>query len=95
MAMNCVWVVTERPRSLIQSGKMSYLHMVAVFSLRDRWRSSDIRKRVRVEALLLSEEPAEVVWALGEEAPWTDPEQDVSLILHGHTMGFSQNSSWK
>ena len=47
-----LWVVTERMRSLIQAAEMSFLCRAAGFSLRDRLRSSDIRRQLRVEPLL-------------------------------------------
>ncbi len=42
---------------------------MAGLSLRDRVRSSDIRKEIGVELLLLGEEPVEVVWHLVRMPP--------------------------
>ena len=39
-----LWVVTERTRSRIQAAEMSFLRRVVGLSLRDRVRSSDIRR---------------------------------------------------
>jgi len=47
------WVVTDRTSLQIQSAKMSFLRRVAGLSLRDRVRSSDIRRELRVDPLLL------------------------------------------
>jgi len=47
------WVVTERTRLLIQAAEMVFLHRVAGLSLRDRVRSSDIRREIGEEPLLL------------------------------------------
>jgi len=49
-----LWVVTERLRLRIQAAEMSYLSRVAALSLRDRVRSSDIRRELGVEPLLLT-----------------------------------------
>ncbi len=48
-----LWAVTERMRSWIEVAKMSFLCRVARLSFRDRVRSSDIRRKFRVEPLLL------------------------------------------
>ena len=48
-----LWVVTERMRSGLQAAEMSFLRRVAGLSLRERLRSSDIQKELRVESLLL------------------------------------------
>jgi len=56
------WVVTERMRSQIQAAEMSFLRRVAGLSLRDRVRSSDIRREVGVEPLLLRVERSQLRW---------------------------------
>jgi len=48
-----LWVVTERTTFWIQAAETSFLRKVARFSLRDRVRSSDIRRELGVEPLLL------------------------------------------
>ncbi|KAK0153876.1 hypothetical protein N1851_004048 [Merluccius polli] len=47
-----LWVVTERTRSRIQAAEMTFLCRVAGLSLRDRVRSLDIRRELRIELLL-------------------------------------------
>ena len=66
-----LWIVTERTRSRIQAAEMSFLPRVVGLSLRDRVRSSDIRRELEVELLLLVEkEPAKVIWASDQDASW-------------------------
>jgi len=48
-----LWVVTERMISRIQVVRMSFLCRVARLNLRDRVRSSDIRRELAVGLLLL------------------------------------------
>jgi len=50
---NKLWVLTERARSQIEADKISWLRRVAGLSLRGGVRSSDIRRELRVEPLLL------------------------------------------
>jgi len=58
-----LWVVTERMSgSRIQVAKMSFLRRVAGLSLRDRVRSSDIRRELGVESLLLRVERSQLRW---------------------------------
>ena len=57
-----LWVVTERTRSRIQAAEMSFLRRVAGLSLRDRVRSSDIRRELGVEPLLLRIERSQLRW---------------------------------
>lgn len=57
-----LWVVTERTRSRIQAAEMSFLRRVAGLSLRDRVRSSDIRRELGVEPLLLRVERSQLRW---------------------------------
>nr|XP_054588623.1 uncharacterized protein LOC129153273 isoform X1 [Nothobranchius furzeri] len=57
-----LWVMTERTRSRIQAAKMSFLRRVAGLSLRDRVRSSDIRKGLGVEPLLLWIDRSQLRW---------------------------------
>jgi len=57
-----LWVVTERMRSRIQAAEMSFLPRVAGLSRRDRVRSSDIRRELRVELLLLRFERSQLRW---------------------------------
>ena len=57
-----LWVVTERTRSRIQAAEMSFLRRVAGLSLRDRVRSSDIRRELGVESLLLRVERSQLRW---------------------------------
>jgi len=57
-----LWVVTERTRSRIQAAKMSFLRRVAGLSLKDRVRSSDIRRELRVELLLLPVKRSQLRW---------------------------------
>jgi hypothetical protein len=47
------WVMTEKIRSRIQSAEMRFLRRVAVLTLRDKIRSSDIRETLQIEPLLL------------------------------------------
>ena len=42
--LRSLWVVTERMRSRVQAGEMSFLRRVAGLSLRDRGRSAAIRE---------------------------------------------------
>ncbi len=57
-----LWVVTERMRLRIQAAEMSFLCRVAGLSLRDRVRSSDIWRELRVEPLLLHVERSQLRW---------------------------------
>ena len=57
-----LWIVTERTRSRIQAAKMSFLRRVAGLSLRDSVRSSDIRRELGVEPLLLRVERSQLRW---------------------------------
>ena len=57
-----LWVVTERTRTRIQAAKMSFLRRVAGLSLRDKMRSSDIRRELGVEPLLLRVERSQLRW---------------------------------
>ena len=57
-----LWVVTERTRSRVQAAEMSFLRRVAGFSLRDRVRSSVIRRGLGVEPLLLRIERSQLRW---------------------------------
>jgi len=57
-----LWVVTEGMRSRIQAAEMSFLRRVVGLSLRDRVRSSDIRRELRVEPLLLRIERSQLRW---------------------------------
>ncbi|XP_048880792.1 uncharacterized protein LOC125748552 [Brienomyrus brachyistius] len=57
-----LWVVTERTRSRVQAAEMSFLRRVAGLSLRDRVRSSVIRRGLRVEPLLLRIERSQMRW---------------------------------
>ncbi|MDF4981257.1 hypothetical protein P3565_23090, partial [Vibrio parahaemolyticus] len=54
------WVVTERTRSQVQAAKMSFLRRMAGLSLRDRGRSSDIQRELRVQ--LLHVERSQLRW---------------------------------
>jgi len=49
-------------RLRIQAAKMSFLRRVAGLSLRDRVRSSDIRRKLGVELLLLRVERSQLRW---------------------------------
>jgi len=55
-----LWVKTERTRSRIQAAQMSFLRRVA--GLRERIRSSDIRRELGVELLLLRVERSQLRW---------------------------------
>ena len=66
-----LWVVTERTRSRIQAAEMSFLRRVAGLSLRDRVRSSDIRRELGVEPLLLRVERSQLRWL--EHLIWMSP----------------------
>ena len=57
-----LWVVTETTRSRIQAAEMSFLRRVAGLSLRDKVRSSDIRRELGVEPLLLHIERSPLKW---------------------------------
>ena len=54
--------MTERTRSRVQATKISFLRRVARLILRDKVRSSDIQKELRVEQLLLSIERGQLRW---------------------------------
>jgi len=56
------WVVTERMRSWIQADKICFLCRVAGLSLRDRVRSSDIRRELGVEPLLIHVKRSQLRW---------------------------------
>ena len=56
------WVMTERTRSQVQAAEMSFLRRVAVFSFRDRVRSSVIREELGLEPLLLYLERSQLRW---------------------------------
>ena len=70
-----LWVLTERMRSWTQASEMSFHCRVAGLALRNWVRSLVIweglpnDQSVDVSAHL--EEPFEVVWASGEDGPWT------------------------
>lgn len=66
------WVVTVRMRSLIQAAEISFFRRVTRPSLRDRVRSSYIRKELGVKPLLPRVQwgPVEVVQASYEDASW-------------------------
>ena len=55
-------VVTERMRLRMQAAEMSFVRRVAGLSLGDRVRSSDIRRELRVEPLLLRVERGQLRW---------------------------------
>uniref|UniRef100_A0A8C6P9E0 Reverse transcriptase domain-containing protein n=1 Tax=Nothobranchius furzeri TaxID=105023 RepID=A0A8C6P9E0_NOTFU len=57
-----LWIVTERTRLQIQAAEMSFLQRVAGLSLRDRVRSSVIRKGLGVDPLLLYIERSQLRW---------------------------------
>jgi len=57
-----LWVVIKRTRLRIPAAKMSFLRRVAGLSLRDRVRSSDIRRELEVEPLLLCVERSQLRW---------------------------------
>ena len=57
-----LWLVTERTRLRIQVAGMSSLRRVAGLSLRDKVRSSDIRRELGVEPLLLRVERSQLRW---------------------------------
>lgn len=48
-----LWVVTKTRRLRTQASEMSFPHVVAGLSLRDRVWNSDIRRELRIERLLL------------------------------------------
>jgi len=48
-----IWVVTKRMRLWIQAAEMDFLQRVAGLSLRDKGRSSTIRRELGVEPLLV------------------------------------------
>ncbi|KAK0148818.1 Calmodulin-regulated spectrin-associated protein 3 [Merluccius polli] len=56
-----LWVVTEKTRLRI-AAEMRFLRRVAGLILRDRVRSSDIRRELRVEPLLLCVERSQLRW---------------------------------
>ncbi|KAK0156594.1 putative uncharacterized transposon-derived protein F52C9.6 [Merluccius polli] len=57
-----LWVMTERTRSRVQVAEMSFLRRVAGLSLRDRVRSSVIRKELGVDPLLVRVERSQMRW---------------------------------
>ncbi|XP_061892442.1 uncharacterized protein LOC133642332 [Entelurus aequoreus] len=64
-----LWVMTERTRSRVQAAEMSFLRRVAGLSLRDRVRSSVIRKELKVKPLLLHMERSQMVRMPPERLP--------------------------
>lgn len=54
--------VTERMRSQIQLAEMSFLHRVTGLTLRDRVRSSDIRRELGVQLLLICVKRSQLRW---------------------------------
>jgi len=60
---NELWVVTKRVRLRIQLAEMSFLGRVAGLSLRDRVRSSDIRRELGVDPLLPRVERSQLRWS--------------------------------
>ena len=57
-----LWVVTERTSSRIQASEINFLRRAAGLSLRDKVRSSDIRRELGVEPLLLRVERSQLRW---------------------------------
>ena len=47
------WVVTERVRSQLQASEMKFLHRIEGVTLLNKVRSSEIRKSLTIEPLLL------------------------------------------
>lgn len=56
------WILTERTRSRIQSAEMRFLRRIADVSLRDKIKSSTIRKSLRIEPLILHIERSQLRW---------------------------------
>lgn len=56
-----LWIMTVRMNSWIQAAEMSFLHKMAGFTLRDRWRS-DIQKELGAEPLFLHVERNKLRW---------------------------------
>jgi len=57
-----LWIVTERTRLRKQAAKISFFRRLARLSLRDRVQSSDIRRELGVEPLLLCIERSQLRW---------------------------------
>jgi hypothetical protein len=57
-----LWVMTRKTRSRIQAAEMRFLRRIAGLTLRDRVRSSEIRKNINVEPLLLQIERSQLRW---------------------------------
>ena len=57
-----LWVVTERTKLRVQAAEMSFLRRVAELSLRDRVRSSVIRRELGVDPLLIRVERSQMRW---------------------------------
>ncbi len=57
-----LWVVSKRMRSRIQAAKISFLCGVSGLHLRDRVRSSDIRRELGVEPLFLRVKRNQLKW---------------------------------
>ena len=57
-----LWVVTERTRSPVQAAEMSFLRRLAGLSLRDRVRSSVIRRELGVDPLLVRVKRSQMRW---------------------------------
>ena len=90
-----LWVVTERTRSRVQAAEMSFLRRLAGLSLRDRVRSSVIRRELGVDPLLLCVERSQMR-RLGHlirmppgRPPVGDPEEDPGHA--GETMSLGWN----
>jgi len=57
-----LWVMTKRTRLQIQEAEMNFSPGMAGFSLRDRVRSSDIRRELGVVPLLLRVKRSQLRW---------------------------------
>lgn len=69
------WVMTKRARLQVQVAEMCFFRRVAGVFLRNRVRSSVIRKGLQSRAAtpLCGKESVEVVWASGKDASWLPP----------------------
>ena len=56
------WVMTERVRSRVQAAEMGFLQKLSGLSLLDKVKSTDIRKSLNIEPLLLRIERSQLHW---------------------------------
>ena len=62
MVMNHAWVMTERVRSQVQASEMRFFRKIEGVTLFNKVRSSEIRKSLNIEPLLLRIERPQLRW---------------------------------